>query len=90
MRITRVSMISGNTNTMELPVTEEQLEKYYGGALLQNAFPNLSAGQREFIKTGITEQEWTDMFSGGEEEKEMDRLDSEADARLFEEEENNE
>jgi hypothetical protein len=64
MRITRTSMISGNTNTMELPVTEEQLEKYYGGELLQNAFPNLSAGQREFIKTGITEQEWDDMFNG--------------------------
>lgn len=64
MRITRTSMISGETNTMELPVTEEQLENYYGGELLQNAFPNLSAGQREFIKTGITEQEWDNMFGG--------------------------
>jgi hypothetical protein len=61
-------MISGETNTMELPVTEEQLENYHSGALLQNAFPNLTPGQREFIKTGITEQEWDAMFGGSEEE----------------------
>ena len=69
MRITRTSMISGETNTLELPVTEEQLEKYYGGELLQNAFPDLSPGQREFIKTGITEQEWDSMFGGNEDDE---------------------
>lgn len=69
MRITRTSMISGETNTMELPVTEEQMEKYYQGELLQNAFPNLTAGQREFIKTGITDKEWDDMFGAQEEEE---------------------
>lgn len=73
MRITRTSMISGETNTMELPVTEEQMEKYRQGEyLLQDAFPNLTPGQREFIKTGITEQEWVDMFGTGEEENEED------------------
>jgi hypothetical protein len=31
------------------------------GELIQNAFPNLSAGDREFIKTGITEESWEEM-----------------------------
>jgi hypothetical protein len=35
---------------------------YYGGLLLQDAFPALSADDREFIKTGITTAEW-DLFA---------------------------
>ena len=86
MNITRTSMVSGVTRTLDLPVTQQQLDSYAQGALLQNAFPNLSADEREFLKTGITAEEWEALF-GGEEEKEMDRLDAEADARLFEQEE---
>jgi hypothetical protein len=48
---------------MDLPVTMEQLDRYYnGGELLQNAFPHLNADQREFIKTGITGEEWEAAF----------------------------
>lgn len=61
--ITRTSAFTGKTRTLWLPVTEAQLEAYYqGGVLLQNAFPNLSAGEREFIKTGVTDEEWTTAF----------------------------
>ena len=61
--ITRTSAFTGKTRTLWLPVTEAQLEAYYqGGVLLQNAFPNLSAGEREFIKTGVTDEEWTAAF----------------------------
>ena len=67
MIVTRTSMISGTTNSMELPVTQEQLDAYqYGDILLQNAFPDLDYRQREFIKTGITPEEWDATF--GEEE----------------------
>ena len=52
---------------MDLPVTVEQLEHYAAGALLQNAFPNLSADEREFIKTGITAEEWEAIFGTDEE-----------------------
>lgn len=42
MEITRISMFSGKTRTLELPVTQEQLDQYYKGrALLQYAFPQL-------------------------------------------------
>ena len=86
MNITRTSMVSGVTRTLDLPVTQQQLDSYAQGALLQNAFPNLSADEREFLKTGITSEEWESLF-GIEEEEEMDRLDAEADARLLQQEE---
>ena len=68
MIITRKSMVSGIERSMDLPVTEAQLERYYEeGLLLQNAFPNLTPGQREFLKTGITQAEWVDIFGEDEE-----------------------
>jgi len=61
--ITRTSTFTGTTHTLWLPVTEEQLNAYYnGGLLLQDAFPHLSAGEREFIKTGVTDEEWKAAF----------------------------
>jgi hypothetical protein len=68
MTITRTSVFTGITRSVDLPVTEEQLLSYERGALLQNAFPNLSAADREFIKSGITDAEWKDMFGGDAEE----------------------
>ena len=32
------------------------------GVSIQNAMPNISAEDREFIKTGVTTQEWDDTF----------------------------
>jgi hypothetical protein len=54
---------------MDLPITEAQVEAYEKGALLQNAFPNLSAGQREFYKTGITDEEWDRFIAWGEKQE---------------------
>jgi len=62
MRITRVSEATGRSHTMELPVTPEQLLVYEEGALVQIAFPHLTPAQREFVKTGITEEEWAAIF----------------------------
>jgi len=55
-------MLSGARNTREIPVTREQLDAWNSGVLIQNAMPNLSADDREFIKTGITPEEWEDLF----------------------------
>lgn len=57
MKITRQSMFSGKVTTLDLDVTQEQLDAYKGGELLQNAFPNLPPIEREFIKTGATGEE---------------------------------
>ena len=61
MKITRISPFTGKIRTMDLPITQEQIEDYESGTLLQNAFPNLTPGQREFFKTGITDEEWDNM-----------------------------
>jgi hypothetical protein len=36
------------------------------GELIQDAFPGLNSDQREFIQTGITIEEWDEIF--GEED----------------------
>jgi hypothetical protein len=62
MLITRTNPFTGKDNTRDLDVTEAQMIAYYEeGVLLQNAFPNLSADDREFIKTGI--DNWDEMFA---------------------------
>ena len=59
MLITRTSMLSGITQTRELPVTQKQLDIYeHTDEKIQDVFPELSAGDREFIMTGITDEEW--------------------------------
>ena len=60
MQITRTSIFSGNTNTMELNVTQEQLTAWESGVHIQVAMPQLNAEEREFVKTGMTPTEWED------------------------------
>ena len=62
MKITRTNPFNGTVNTRELDITPEQVEAYEAGALLQDAFPNLSADDREFYKTGI--DNWDELFGG--------------------------
>jgi hypothetical protein len=70
--ITRRSPFTGRVNQMEIPLSPEEFSRreilWQTGELIQNAFPMLDAGQREFIKTGITPEEWDAMFGGDEEE----------------------
>ena len=73
MKITRTSIFSGNTNTMELNVTQEQLTAWESGVNIQVAMPQLNAEEREFVKTGMTPTEWNELF--GEEEDEEDNYD---------------
>lgn len=68
MKVTKVSLMSGATNTMELDITEEQFRNYENGnGLIQDVFPNLTSSEREFLMTGVTDEEWNQMF--GEEEE---------------------
>ena len=63
MLITRKSVMSGITRTRDIDVTETQLANWEQGMLIQNAMPNLSADDREFIMTGITAEEWDEAFA---------------------------
>lgn len=69
MVITRTSMITGREHTLDLDVTQEQIDAYKRGMLAQHAFPNLSADDREFFMTGVTAEEWAAVFPP-EEDKE--------------------
>ena len=62
MKITRVSTLSGKTNSMELNITEEQLIRWKNGEHIQNVVPNMKAEEREFIISGITPKEWKNTF----------------------------
>lgn len=70
MLITNISQLSGKEHTMELDITEDQLERFYNrrenGEYVQTIFPNLSKEEREFILTGITPTEWTAMFGSND------------------------
>ena len=63
MLITRTSILSGKTRTMWIDVNQSQIDKWVAGMLIQNAMPNVSVDEREFIKTGITPEEWDSTFN---------------------------
>ena len=63
MRILRKSVLTGNVNTMDINVTDEQFTKYLGSnECIQNVLPDLSADVREFLISGITPDEWDKAF----------------------------
>jgi len=63
MLITRTSPFTGKVHTLDIDITSEQLERYEkGNELIQHVFPKLTPNEREFIKTGITHDEWESVF----------------------------
>lgn len=64
--ITRQSIFSGKTHSMELPLLPSEYhkgERAWGqGKLVQEAFPTLNATQREFLMTGASEEEQKEIF----------------------------
>jgi hypothetical protein len=52
---------------MEINVTQEQLDVWQGGQLIQKALPHLTPDEREFLMTGITPEEWNAAFKDSEE-----------------------
>ena len=63
MIVSRINPFTGDRNVREMPISMEQLQRWHDGELIQNVFTQLSAGDREFIKTGITEESWEEAFS---------------------------
>ena len=63
MKITRKSPYSGITRTRDLPVTDEQLILWEKGALIQVVMPQLNEEQREWLISGMTEDEWQECFN---------------------------
>lgn len=55
-------MLTGVRRIVDMPITAEQFNNWQGGMLIQDAMPNLTAGEREFIMSGITPKEWEETF----------------------------
>jgi hypothetical protein len=68
MVIRRISRLTGQVHEKEINVTGDQLDAWMGGELIQNVMPNLQVWEREFILSGITEEEWNETFGILEEE----------------------
>lgn len=66
MKITKKSQLTGKIHTLDIDITQSQLDSWNNGALIQNAMPNISKDEREFLITGITPLEWKETF--GEDE----------------------
>jgi hypothetical protein len=63
MKVIQTSLLTGNINSMDLPITAERLFAWRNGKeLIQDAFPDLTTEQREFLLTGSTPAEWNDIF----------------------------
>lgn len=60
MKVRMISMLTGEENIRDIDVTQEDLVAFWEGTkgLVQEAFPHLSAEDREFIMTGISPDEW--------------------------------
>ena len=69
VNVTRVSQFTGKVNSMQLPVCHSQIVNWLDGlGLIQDVMPDLSPDQREFLLTGMTPLEWTNMFGDDDEE----------------------
>jgi hypothetical protein len=62
MEITKKSTLTGKIHTMNLNVTQEQLDRWQRGTLIQTAIPQLRPDEREFLISGITPKEWEETF----------------------------
>ena len=69
MKITRRSHLTGKVHTMDLPVTGEQLIHVEQGEVIQSVLGHLTPGQREFVMTGITDDEWEAVFGPEEDDR---------------------
>ena len=62
--VTKTSSMSGEENCLLMNFTYRQYDNWkFGGMCIQDAMPQLSAEEREFLMTGITPAEWNEAFA---------------------------
>ena len=66
MNITKISSLTGIEHTLNINITEDELlrveNRRNSKELIQNIVPNLTMDEREFLMTGITNEEWIRVF----------------------------
>jgi hypothetical protein len=59
MNVTRTSILTGTTQTLYIEgLTQDMLDRYHDGELIQNALASIPIELREFVMTGISPAEW--------------------------------
>ena len=74
MLITKISPLTGKTNSMEIAIDEFTLFRVNHPErheCIQDIVPDLSADEREFLKTGFTTEDWDAMYPEEEEDEEL-------------------
>jgi len=62
MIVKKTSILTGKNHTMDLDVTQEQLNEFENGGDVNQIFANLDQNQRDFISTGVTPEEKNDQL----------------------------
>lgn len=63
MIIKMIDLFTGKLNAREIDVTQDQINEWRYGALIQNVMPNLTDSEREFIMTGLPDESWDEAFN---------------------------
>lgn len=72
MKLTKISISSHRENTLDIPTLDEkQYEQWVSQPrktrpYVQEAFPHLTAAEREFILSGTTSEEFHELFGDPE------------------------
>ena len=64
----RRSIASGRTNQMRLATDIHTLRRWERGEQIQTALPGLSPDEREFLLSGATPEEWTELMGSEDDE----------------------
>lgn len=67
--VTMKSQLTGAVHTRAIPADENAVWAYldnYDQRPVQVCFPHLNAEDREFLLTGITPEEWSNLFGDAE------------------------
>lgn len=63
MLVTRYNMITGQENSLDLDVTQDELDRWKNTrAKVQDIFPHLTADEREFLISGLLPGEYDKLF----------------------------
>jgi len=62
----RTSPVTGKDNQMVINATNEQFIAWEEGALIQDAMPDATEDQREFLISGCTPECWESLSTGVE------------------------
>ena len=83
MNITRRSVHSGTTRTFDLDITEDEMQLFEAGVPVKRAFPRLTPAEREFVLSGMTEEESAEQYPPTDEFAEPDEFDEDNDGSSF-------